>query len=610
MPTRMTAARSTDTVPSVTTPVILSMGTGHVDVRGACPRPGVVASLTALVTGAVAVGWLAPLAAYDPLTYVAAVAVAMAVSSTGVVLALDDQQSGTGRLLIAVAVVWLFSWSNEWRVGPLPLLSGIVGPLWYVLGALALLRYPHSRLERRYEQLFLVVLGVWACGGASALAALSRPEWSGFPPDAVWPAVVADPDRGTYEALATGWFAGLGACFALLLVLLGAKVRRSRGLDRREILPPACAAGGIAVAGLAYVGVRLVDVPAAVRDLSLLVVAVAVASTPIAFLVVAVRWQAARAAVAALVVELTTRTPGSAAVSEALRTALRDPGLRLSYWNPSEGRFEEVDEPPALVPDDGWRVELRDADGEPLAALVLDPLLRRHPELVTAAVGAGALALANGRLHHRLRAQLAEVQASRQRIVTATREERQRLERAVHDGAQGPLVAVTAALSTVRLQVRDRPDVLAAVERAQDTVRTALGDLRDIARGIHPMVLSEEGLRAALARLAEGLRVPTTIDIPDTRLPRDVESALYYTAAEALTNVVRHAEATHVHVVVGVERDAARMAVTDDGRGGAAPEGGSGLLGLRDRARALGGDLAVADGPTGGTCLVVTIPCG
>jgi signal transduction histidine kinase len=342
----------------------------------------------------------------------------------------------------------------------------------------------------------------------------------------------------------------------------------------------------------------------------------------VAFLVVAVQRQAARAAVAELVVRLTRAASGATAVQDALRVAVEDPGLTLAYWLPAERRYEVADEvadddvggevggdEEAAAGGDRWHAEVRDAEGEPLARVALDPSLRRQPDLVSAALGAAGLALANGRLHRRVQAQLEEVQASRQRIVTATQAERQRFERAVHDGAQGPLVAVSAALSTVRLQVSGRPEVVAAIERAQDTVRTALGDLRDVARGIHPMVLTEEGLRAALARLAEGQSVPTTIDVPATRLPREVEGALYYTAAEALTNVVKHAAATRAHVCVRTEGGSARLQVDDDGCGGARLAGGTGLAGLRDRARALGGELSVGDRGSGGTTVVVTIPC-
>jgi signal transduction histidine kinase len=269
--------------------------------------------------------------------------------------------------------------------------------------------------------------------------------------------------------------------------------------------------------------------------------------------------------------------------------AVEDPGLTLAYWLPAENRYEVADgdvggddggdlggDDEAAADGDRWHAEVRDAEGEPLARVALDSSLRRQPDLVSAALGAAGLALANGRLHRRVQAQLEEVRASRQRIVTATQAERQRFERAVHDGAQGPLVAVSAALSTVRLQVSGRPEVVAAIERAQDTVRTALGDLGDVARGIHPMVLSEEGLRAALARLAEGQSVPTTIDVPAARLPREVEGALYYTAAEALTNVVKHAAATRAHVCVRIEDGSARLQVDDDGCGGARLAGGTG----------------------------------
>ena len=611
MLTRMTTPDGVENVPPVTTPVSFSVGAGRIDVRGACPRTGVVALPVALVAAAVSLAWLAPLATYDVVTYVAAASVGVTVATTGVLFTDDAEQRVTGRILVAVAAVWLLSWGNEWRAGPLPLLAELVGPLWYVLGAWALLRYPGRALARRYEAVFLGLLGAWACGGALVRGVLGRPEWSGYPADTVWFTLVDASGRARWADLTTAWFLGLGVFFAVLLGLLVAKMRCSRGLGRRETLPPAGAAGGIAVAGIAYVGVHVVDVSETIRDLSLVVVAVAVATTPVAFLVVAVRRQAARAAVAELVVRLTTTSSGAYAVQDALRVAVADPGLRLSYWIPAEQRYEVVDgdDSPTAAEDDRWHAEVRDAEGEPLARLALDPSLRRQPDLVSAALGAAGLALANGRLHHRVQAQLEEVRASRQRIVTATQAERQRFERAVHDGAQGPLVAVSAALSTVRLQVSGQPEVLAAIERAQDNVRTALGDLRDIARGIHPMVLSEDGLRAALSRLAEGQSVPTTIDVPATRLPREVEGAFYYTAAEALTNVVKHTAATRVHVTVRSEPGFARLEVADDGCGGARLDGGTGLAGLRDRARALRGELSVGDGVSGGTRVVVTIPC-
>ena len=609
MPTRMTTAEGAENVPPVTTPVRLSVGAGLIDLRGACPRAGVVAPVAAVLAAVVSLGWLAPLATYDPVTYVAAASVGITVATTGALFSFDVDQRVTGRILVAVAAVWLVSWGNEWRAGPLPLLSELLGPLWYVLGAWALLRYPGRRLDRRHEVVFLALLGAWSCGGALARTVLGRPEWSDYPARTVWVTIVDVPDRAVWDELSTVWFLGLGVFFATLLGLLVAKLRRSRGLGRRETLPPACAAGGIAVAGLAYVGVHVVAVSEAVRDASLVVVAVAVATTPVAFLVVAVRRQAARAAVAELVVRLTTASSGADAVQDALREALADPVLRLSWWNPAQQRYDVVDGGGTPAADDRWLVEVRDAEGEPLARLALDPSLRRQPDLVSAALGAAGLALANGRLHHRVQAQLEEVRASRQRIVTAAQAERQRVERAVHDGAQGPLVAVSAALSTVRLQVTGQPEVVAAIERAQDHVRTALGDLRDITRGIHPMVLTEDGLCAVLARLAEGQSVPTTIDVPATRLPAEVEGALYYTAAEALTNVVKHAGATRAHVGVRVEDGFAHLRVDDDGCGGARLAGGTGLAGLRDRARALGGELSVGDGESGGTTVVVTIPC-
>ena len=171
-------------------------------------------------------------------------------------------------------------------------------------------------------------------GGSLALCVLGRPEWSGFAADTVWFTVPGAPGRARWDELATTWFLGLGVGFAVLLGLLVAKLRRSRGLGRRETAPPACAAAGIAVAGLAYVGVNVVDTSQAIRDDSLVVVAMAVAATPVAFLVVAVRRQAARAAVAELVVRLTRAASGASAVQDALRVAVEDPGLDAGVLAP------------------------------------------------------------------------------------------------------------------------------------------------------------------------------------------------------------------------------------------------------------------------------------
>ncbi|HTI33578.1 MAG TPA: ATP-binding protein, partial [Miltoncostaea sp.] len=145
---------------------------------------------------------------------------------------------------------------------------------------------------------------------------------------------------------------------------------------------------------------------------------------------------------------------------------------------------------------------------------------------------------------------------------------------------------------------------------AEDGLRHALDDLRNLARGIHPAALDEGGLAPALRALASRAPFPVTVECPDTRLPAAVEIATWFVVSEALTNAAKHAEASRARVTVRVGSGAARVEVADDGRGGADPAGGSGLAGLRERVAALDGALTVADAPGGGTRLVAEFPCG
>lgn len=198
-----------------------------------------------------------------------------------------------------------------------------------------------------------------------------------------------------------------------------------------------------------------------------------------------------------------------------------------------------------------------------------------------------------------------ELKSSRQRIVAAQYEERRRLERDIHDGVQQRLVALSMALS-----MASRHGSQAALDEAAAESTAALADLRRLARGIHPAILSEGGLPAAIESLAERSPVPTVASCDVTgRLPAPIEVTVYYVAAEALTNVAKHAGATRADIAVHRTAESVQVEVTDDGAGGAAPGPGSGLTGLADRVAALGGTLAV-DGPPGiGTRLRADIPC-
>jgi signal transduction histidine kinase len=300
-------------------------------------------------------------------------------------------------------------------------------------------------------------------------------------------------------------------------------------------------------------------------------------------------------------------------VRDRLRTALRDPSLEVLYWVPEESSYVSttgglVADAPESDTADRLVVPVRASDGGRLALVLADPSLRRHGRPVTAAVSAAGLALENARLQAGIRAQLEQVRASRARIVEAGLAERRRLERDLHDGAQQRLLALTMQLGAVRTAVADER-TRSLVDSARSDLREAVAELRDLARGLHPAVLSQAGLGPALESVAERLPVPVSLDVPASRFDPTVESAAYFLACEAMTNAAKHADASSVRVCVRPASGRLLVEVLDDGVGGATPSAGSGLTGLEDRVAALGGTLTVDSPPGQGTRLMASIPC-
>ncbi|MBD0280949.1 MAG: sensor domain-containing protein [Thermoleophilaceae bacterium] len=267
------------------------------------------------------------------------------------------------------------------------------------------------------------------------------------------------------------------------------------------------------------------------------------------------------------------------------------------------------------VPDgiDLWLLEVDTL----LEALALVPLGAVWIVLGIPALGAlgrlyGELAslLLGSNVDPKLTAEVSDLRDARSRIIAAADAERRRIERDLHDGAQQRLVALALTLRMAEKRAADGdPDTAVLVRQAGDEAGLALDELRDLARGIHPAILTNRGLRAALDDLAARATLPVEIvAAPAERLPEPVEAAAYFVVSESLANVSKHAHATRAEVSVAVGEGRVTVTVGDDGVGGADPENGSGLQGLADRVGAVDGHLTVHSPPGEGTRVVATIP--
>ncbi len=325
---------------------------------------------------------------------------------------------------------------------------------------------------------------------------------------------------------------------------------------------------------------------------------VTASAIPVAFVLGLRSDRAARTRVADLVDDLSADAPDGSDLRAVLATALGDPGLELV----------EGHERPAPGPDRA--ITPLGRGGRTIGFLVHDHALAERPGLMRSVAGAAALALENQHLQAEVIARLDEVEASRARIVAAGDAERRRVERDLHDGAQQRLVTLALAIQLARARASEADPALGeALGRAAQELELALAELRELARGIHPTVLTEDGLRTAVRGLAERCPVPVSVDVPDARYPADAEATAYFVVAEGLTNVAKYARAGAAAVTIRATDTALVVEVRDDGVGGADARRGSGLEGLADRVSAVRGELEI-DSPSGhGTVLRATIPC-
>jgi signal transduction histidine kinase len=397
---------------------------------------------------------------------------------------------------------------------------------------------------------------------------------------------------------------------AVLLVAVCARsYSRAVGPARQARFVALWAAGGLGLA-LAGGAVARVAVPGGYADdpslLALEVTLCALAGGLLAGLL-SRSWE--HAAVTDLVIELGESRGRS--VRDELARALADPSLEVGYWLPGRGVFVDSEARPLALPEPhtGRSTTLVEGEAEPVAALVHDPAVLDDPGLREAVSAAARLAAANARLTAEVRAQVAQLQESRRRILEAGDEERKRLERRLRAGAQERLARLAERLRALRLATSSETarQRIALTEAQLD--RT-LEEIQRLAHGLHPRVLSDAGLAGALLSLADKTPVTVQVLTPVPGLAADVEAVAYYFCSEALANVAKHAGASRASISVTTGDGRVTVTVEDDGRGGADPARGTGLRGLADRVEALGGAMHVDSPAGGGTRLAAEIPLG
>ena len=492
-----------------------------------------------------------------------------------------------------------------------------------LFGAWALLRYPNSALLR-YQRVYLIVLAGWMLIGRTLIAVTSTAQWNGGPASWWWPALI--PDQRLTDVLNYVVNAGEGLLGLALLVLLVMRLVRTRGLDR-IVIAPIIVAGITAViaASASAVAQMLVGLSSTPNGAYLTESAVDLV-VPLAFLAAVVQ----RALLLRNITGLTAQISAGAdvgAVRHALRSTLHDPTLDvldLSAPGPSPagGGARAVaggDREAGLAaqaldvrPSERLVEFIRTEGGRPIAVVIADPALARYRGLFDAAVQTSGLALKNAQLQAKAaREKLEQIRASRTRIIEAELAERRRLERDLHDGVQQHLLSITARLTTAMTSTTDQ-QATAAFGQARDGLKDVLAELRDLAHGIHPALLSQGGLAAALEAVAERLPLPVRVTAPASRIGAAVEATLYFVACEALANVVKHAGADSATITVSIGESQVDMEIADDGIGGITPGAGAagGLANIIDRVSALDGEVSIDSPPGKGTRLTLRIPCG
>jgi signal transduction histidine kinase len=513
---------------------------------------------------------------------------------------------GTLMLRLALVLAVNLTLSDHFVGGPWPVAVLVTAasagaPLTWAAGIHVGLAFPSGRLRDRASVVLVRTAYVWS-GIRAALFVLGHA-------DPACPTCVAPLTLNLFPAVVSRAVVRVDeVAFIVVIGVFGfvylRQWLRSSARQRRVSAYPSAAIFLAAAFAVTLLGLNVEDRPVATPvyvGLELL----AVAAVPAGFLLGLLRERLDEARVADLVAQLAVAPDGM--LSPPLARALGDASAQLVFAS-GTGYADRNGKPVH----DGPHTRLTPVGdpASPIAFILHDRSLDAQPELVASVGAATGLALDNARLRVELLAQLAEVRASRERLVEAGDNARRRLERDLHDGAQQSLISLGMSLRLIRQRIGDADSqTLALIDETEQQARAAIRELRELARGIHPTILTEQGLGAALEQLARRCPVRVRLEMDSLpALPPAAEVTAYYVASEGLANIAKHATASAVELRITTTDQGIHLQVSDDGVGGAAAGPGSGLAGLVDRVAAIGGRLTIDSGQGRGTRIEAFIP--
>jgi signal transduction histidine kinase len=521
-------------------------------------------------------------------------------------------ENRVGPLMLATAFAWfLFMFGNTE-----PALLFTVGNLFsnlFVAAAIhLLLAFPSGRLESSFDR-WVVRLSYTICA-VGFLPVMLTYDPTVTMADAPTNLLVVE----HHPEFVKDWINGLDivgiAVLSVVLTRLVIRWRRATPPMRRVITPVFVAGGMLMVLLATILFVSLFDLSKRFESNAFYIALIPFGLVPYLFLASLIRARMLRGGAVGELVSTIGRSVPATELRDALARALNDPSLDLAYWLGEEDGYVDARGRPVEVPTSGSRRAVSDVqlNGRRVATLVHDPLLLDEPELVDAVGAAAALALEKERLDAELRAKVEALRESRSRLLAVGLAERRRLERNLHYGAQQRLVSLALDLRLARSAIDDQDAHRARelLDGAGNELERALEELRELARGIHPAVLTDRGIDSAVEALAGRTPLPVEIDRRlGERVAEPVELAAYFVVSEALTNVVKYASASRATIRLERVNGYVRVEVADDGIGGADASMGTGLRGLADRISVLGGKLEVASPPGRGTKVIAKLPC-